>query len=104
MRELNAEFLALTVHKVSDEPDRCNVTVAPDARAFRRDAAFRPDGGGFDDGERGAAIGEGGKVGEVEGSEVPVLRRVCDAGGLEWGACGWEVIGRERETVRKGQM
>lgn len=81
MRELNAEFLVLRVQEVGYAADGGDLRIGPETGVFRGNAAVGEDGGGFDDGEGGAAVGEGGEVDEVEVGEVAVGGGV----GAHWG-------------------
>ena len=60
------------MQEVGYAADGRDLRIGPETGVFRGDAAVGEDGGGFDDGEGGAAVGEGGEVDEVEVGEVAV--------------------------------
>ena len=84
--ELDAGLLALRVDVVDDALEGRDLRVLPETGVLGRDAAIGENGGGLEDGERDAALGEGAEV-----HEVPVVH-VAVVGGV--GAHG-----RNGETV-----
>lgn len=76
MGQLDPYFLTLAMHKLGDALDGRDLAVLPETGVFRGDAAVGQNGGGFDYGEGGAAVGKRGEVCKVEVRKVPVRRGI----------------------------
>lgn len=74
--QLDADLLALRVNEIDDALERGDLAVLPQAAVLGRDAAVGGDGGGLDDGQGGAAQGEGPQVHQVPVRQVAVVGRV----------------------------
>lgn len=90
VRQLDAGVLALRVDEVDDALHGRDLRVVPEADVARGDAAVGEDRGRFEDGEGGAAEGEGAEVDEVEVGHEAVQGRV-------------HAHGRDGEAVGEGE-
>lgn len=73
MRQLNRDFLTLTMRKFNCLSQRLNLAVLPKTRILRCDSTFWCHGCGFDDGESWTALNDTSKMGLVPHCVVAII-------------------------------
>lgn len=96
--ELGAGVGAVLVEKGGDALEFGDMLVFPDAEVGWGDAAFRADGDGFGDDQRGPADGTAAQV-----DEVPVIGEAVDAGVFAHGRDGDTVWESEAAELKRGE-